>query len=106
MLAILLAFLAADAVAPAYEKYQTDNETTCIGKADLAFEKADSWAEAGFKFTVSGARAEAHGTAKEARIGLLAAGKDLSDATPNNLKTFAAARKKAGGPALIGDSDS
>jgi Icc-related predicted phosphoesterase len=106
MVAILLAILAAEAVAPAYEKYQIDNETTCIGKADLTFEKADSWSEAGFKYTVSGARAEVHGTAKEARIGLLSAVKDFSAETLANLKTFLAAFKKAGVSAIIVDGDS
>jgi Icc-related predicted phosphoesterase len=108
MLAILLALLAADAVAPAYEKYQSDNETTCIGKTDLAFEKADSWSESGFKFSVGGARAQAHGepAPKEARIGLLSAVKDFSPDTQANLKVFVAAFKKAGVSAVIVDGDS
>jgi len=106
MLAILFALLAEGAVAPAYEKYQFDNETTCIGKADLAFEKADSWSEAGFRYTVSGARAEVHGAGKEARIGLLAAVKDFSAETRANLETFMAAFRKAGVSAIIVDGDS
>jgi hypothetical protein len=57
MITIALALLAAEAASsPAFEKYQADNETTCIGGADQAFAKPDAWAESGFKFEVTGGR--------------------------------------------------
>ncbi len=102
-LAILLALLSM-----AYETYQVDNETTCIGKADQAFDKADSWAADGFRFTVKGGAAEVHATAapKEAKIGLLAAVKDFSADTQANLKSFVAAFHKAGVSGIVVDGDS
>ena len=108
MFAIALAFLLlGDAAAPAYEKYQADSETTCLGKADLAFDKADKWTESGFTYTVSGGKAEVHGAAtKDGRIGLLAAVKDYGPETQANLKTFVAAFKKAGVTGIVVDGDS
>jgi Icc-related predicted phosphoesterase len=108
MIAILLALLAAEAQPAAYEKFQVDNEITCIGKADHAFEKPDAWTESGFKFSVSGARAEVHAEAapKEARLGLLSAIKDFSPDTQANLKSFIAAFKRAGVSAVVVDGDS
>src|SRR4051794_26694000 len=92
MILIALALLASSA----YEKYQVDNETTCIGKADLKFDKPDVWTAAGFQFTVSGGKAAVHGEGaqKEARIGLLAAVKDFSPDTQSNLKQFITAFRK------------
>src|SRR5436305_12509863 len=102
--AILLALLAASA----YEKYQVDNETTCIGKADHSFGSADTWTFEGFKFEVKGGRAAVHadGAQKEARIGLLSAIKDFSPDTQANLKQFMTAFRKAGVSAIIVDGDS
>src|SRR4051812_13338524 len=96
MIAIALALLVAEA--PAFEKYQVDNETTCLGKADQAFEKADAYAEGGFKFALKGAVAEVHAAVapKDARLGLIAAIKDFSPDTRANLTAFLNAFRKAG----------
>jgi Icc-related predicted phosphoesterase len=104
MMVLLLALVAA---AP-YEQYQIDNETTCSGKADQTFAKADAWEAGGFSFVVSGARAEVHAaTARtEARIGLLSAIKDFSPETQKNLTTFMDAFRKAGVAAVVIDGDS
>src|SRR5438477_3895709 len=104
MMLIALALLAAGP----YEKYQLDNETTCLGKADQAFQKPDEWTASGFKFTLSGGKAAVHGEGaqKEARIGLLAAVKDFSADTQSNLKQFITAFRKAGVSAIIVDGDS
>jgi len=104
MIAILLALLAA----PAYEQYQVDNETTCIGKSDQVFATADNWTADGYKFELAGARAQVHAVQppKEARLGVLAAIKDFSADTQANLRTFIAAFRKAGTSALVVDGDS
>ncbi len=112
MIAITLALLAAEAVpaasAPAFEKYQAESETTCMGPADQAFAKPDAWTDSGFKFTVAGGRAEVHAESapKDGRLGLLAAVKDFSPETQANLKTFIAAFKKAGVSGIVLDGDS
>src|SRR5438046_214469 len=69
--------------APAYEKYQAESETTCLGKADLAWEKPDKWTESGYTYTITGGRAQIHGAtpAKDAHLGLLAAVKDFGPET-------------------------
>ena len=101
MLLILLALLATP-----FEKYQADNETTCIGPADGAL--TDSWSEGGFSFKVTGGRAEVHAAAapKEARLGLLAAVKDFSPETKANLEQFVAAFRRAGVSGIVVDGDS
>ena len=108
MIAIALALLAAEATpATAYEKYQSDSETTCLGSADQAFAKPDAWTEDAFKFTVAGGRAEVRGIApREAKLGLLAAVKDFSPDTQANLKVFVAAFQKAGVAGIVVDGDS
>ncbi len=105
MIAITLALLAA---APAFEKYQQDNETTCMGRADAAFAQPDAWSEQGFRFTVKGGNAEVHAEAapKEARVGLLSAVKDFSRETQANLAQFVAAFRKAGVQGIVVDGDS
>src|SRR4051812_37090445 len=106
MIAITLALLAAGS---AFDKYQADNETTCMGKASHAFDKPDVWKdESGFTFTVTGGKAtvKAEGAQKDARIGLLAAVKDFSPDTQANLKQFITAFRKAGVSAIIVDGDS
>lgn len=102
-LAILLALLST-----AYEKYQVDNETTCIASAAQHFDAADSWAADGFKFSVNGGTAQVHADAapKEAKLGLLAAVKDFSPDTQANLKSFIAAFRKAGVSGVVVDGDS
>src|SRR5260370_24901990 len=106
MLAIALALLAAEATprAPAFDKYQADNETTCIGAADAVLVNPDSWTESGFKFTVKGGRAEVHAQAApgQARLGLLAAGERLSSQTGPNLVAFLAALRTAGRAGGVG----
>jgi Icc-related predicted phosphoesterase len=111
------------AAAPSYEKYQADNETTCMGAADLAFAAPDAWTDGGFKFTVSGGKAEVHAgdveaggagpgagrrpaAPREARLGLLAAVKDFSPETRANLEQFVAAFRKAGVQGIVVDGDS
>jgi Icc-related predicted phosphoesterase len=110
MLAIAFALLAAEAVAPApaFEKYQAENETTCLGAADAVVVNPDSWNESGFRFTLKGGRAEVHAAAasKESRLGLLAAVKDFSPETRANLEQFVAAFKKAGVSGIVVDGDS
>ncbi len=110
MLAIALALLAAEATprAPAFDKYQADNETTCIGAADAVLVNPDSWTESGFKFAVKGGRAEVHAQAApgQARLGLLAAVKDFSPETLANLMAFLAAFRKAGVSGVVVDGDS
>jgi len=110
MLAIALALLAAEAApsASAFEKYQADNETTCLGAADAALVNSDSFTESGFKFVLKGGRAEVHAEAapKESRLGLLAAVKDFSPETKANLGQFVAAFKKAGVSGIVVDGDS
>ena len=104
MVAILFALLA---LGP-YEQYQVDNETTCIGASDKAFDKADAWAADGFQFEVSGARAQVHAAVppKETRLGLMSAIKDFSPETRANLEQFAAAFRKAAVSAIVVDGDS
>ena len=108
MIAILLALLAAEATpATAYEKYQLESETTCLGSADQAFKSPDAWTEGGFKYTVAGGRAEVRSVAPgEARLGLLAAVKDFSADTLANLKVFVAAFRTAGVAGIDVDGDS
>lgn len=103
MLAIALALLAA---APAFEKYQADNETTCIGPADGAL--AESWSEGGYSFKLTGGRVEVHAATAPAaaRVGLLAAVKDFSPETRANLEQFVAAFRRAGVSAIVVDGDS
>src|SRR5262249_30767224 len=101
-------FLLALLATSAYERYQVDNETTCIGPSDKVFDKADSWSADGFDFEVKGARAQvrAAGAQKEARIGLLSAIKDFSLETKTNLEQFITAFRKAGVSAIVVDGDS
>lgn len=105
MMHILLALLAA---APAFEKYQADNETTCIGAADAALVNPDSFTEAGFNYKISGGKAEVHAVTapKESRLGVLAAVKDFSPETKGNLETFVAAFRRAGVAGIVVDGDS
>src|SRR5260370_30019241 len=95
MLAIALALLAAEATprAPAFDKYQADNETTCIGAADAVLVNPDSWTESGLKFTVKGGRADVHAQAPpgQARIGPRAAGEAVSPHAPPPPMGFLAA---------------
>ena len=121
MLFIAAALLAV-AAAP-FEQYQVDSETTCVGPADKAFAAPDSWVAGGYRFSVSGARAEVKAQAgadamadpsKPARVetphlaklGLLAAIKDFGPATRENLAQFIAAFQKAGVSAIVVDGDS
>ena len=111
MIVIALALLAQAAAPHPYEKLQIDSETTCVGGAQLVLPAADSWEADGFKFSVSGARAEVKATAAgakkgEARLGLLAAVKDFTPDTQANLTRFVEAFKKAGVSGIVVDGDS
>ena len=106
---IALALLAAAAAAPgAYENYQIESETTCVGPADKAFDATDTWTSGGFTFSVAGARASVHAAEKPAagRLGVLAAVKDFSPETQANLRSFLGAFRKAGVSAIVVDGDS
>ena len=101
------------AAASPFENYQEQSETVCVGKADHAFAEPDSWSAAGHRFVVRGARAEvkregesAAAAKGEAKLGLLAAVKDFSPETQENLKTFIAAFKRAGVSGVIIGGDS
>jgi Icc-related predicted phosphoesterase len=108
------AALALLAAAPAaFDKYQEESETVCVGNPEHAFAEADSWSAAGHKFILKGARAEvrrdgadAAAIKGEARLGLLAAVKDFTPETQANLKAFVDAFKRAGVSGLIIDGDS
>jgi Icc-related predicted phosphoesterase len=105
----MLALLALSLLAGAFETYQLENETACLGKADHAFPAADSWLEAGYRFTVQGGRASVKAEpAKKgaAKLGILAAIKDFSPDTQANLKAFMAAFKKAGATGILVGGDS
>src|SRR5947209_8271219 len=108
--AALLALLAA---APAFEKYQTESETACVGDPDLAFAAPDEWSAAGHKFVVKGGRATVRREGAvpaelqhEARLGLLNAIKDFSPETRANLAAFIEAFKRAGVSGVVVDGDS
>ena len=109
---ILALFAAASVPEPgAYEKYQVESETVCVGAADKALDTPDAWTSDGFRFTVRGGAAEVHaeatpGADAAARIGILAAVKDFSPETQANLATFLAAFHKAGVRAIVVDGDS
>lgn len=111
MVVHLVAALGSLLAAGAFEKYQQESETVCVGKPDLAFETPDSWTVQGHVFTVQGARAQVRrelpGKSEVAgRLGLLSAVKDFSPETQANLQGFVAAFKKADvtGIVVAGDS--
>ena len=113
MLPVAALVAVALAVPTAYEKYQTESETVCVGGAEHAFEAADEWTAAGHKFSVLGARAKvtragdgAPAAKGEARLGLLAAVKDFTPETQANLKAFIDAFKRAGVAGVVVDGDS
>ena len=94
----------------AYERYQLESETVCVGPADAKLPAPDSWTSDGYRFTVIGGSAEVHAEVKakadQARIGILAAVKDFSPETQANLNTFLAAFRKAGVSGVVVDGDS
>ncbi|MBS2024983.1 MAG: metallophosphoesterase [Deltaproteobacteria bacterium] len=105
MIAILAALLAA-APGP-FEQYLSDNETSCIGKADFALAQSETWQANGFTFVASGAKLEVKAEKKgAAKLGLLSAVKDFSPETKKNLEVYLAAFKKAGVTAIVVDGDS
>ena len=115
MLPAVAALTALIAVPTAFDKYQEESETVCVGNPEHAFAAAESWSAAGHKFTVSGARAQvkrdgpdAASLARkgEARLGLLAAVKDFTPDTQANLKAFVEAFKRAGVSGIVVDGDS
>ncbi len=102
------------AVPTAFEKYQEDSETVCVGDPAHSFAE-ESWSAAGHRFAVTGGRAQvkrdgpdaAAAAAKgEARLGLLAAVKDFTPETQANLKAFVEQFKRAGVSGIVVDGDS
>jgi Icc-related predicted phosphoesterase len=111
---MLHAITAALLASAAFDQYQEQSETVCVGNPDHAFAAPDTWNAAGHQFVVAGGRAQVKRTTTEAalsnhgeaKLGLLAAVKDFSPDTKSNLKAFVDAFKRAGVSGIIVDGDS